>query len=1480
MNDPSGRHPSWRYLYSGLAVAFVCLVMVASPLGTWVASRLLVWLAPDRGWQIQVGTTSGWLAVSPTLGQVSVANESLGLSLSADRVQYIPWDRDLELRSVDLRLDLPAPDERGRSAGDSPPISLPTRSLPTIRLVDGALTVQRQGDGTGLRLEGMDVLCQPVDAGADPDSAVSLELSAQRWLWLRQGETRPHGTVAGHGRLMPQAVRVDSLELELATPATRLLALVQADFGLSAGLPVQASVTVRAPDADVADTADAPSAGPLLEGGAHFAILGDLSPLDLAVAVEGQGRHPRLGPMKLTAAGSIVPERLSVGEARMRIAGGEVELTGRYDIPGDQVSVSLNWRDVALAQVSGVAAQGALAGHLRAEGEWKAGRYAGQVEARLAGYDALPGTPLDARVTATLQPDGGVQGTLHSDHGELSIRGRFEGRSAYDLSLAGWLDPQLLLGLHLPHTTVRGQVRPDSATADLAVPTIPVGAGVLGPLDISLLLREGHFLEADLALEGSQAHVQLRTDLRDRQVDALTARLSPLSLNRLNPDLGGSIRGSAKAEGVLDISAARATAQADLGDISWRGWSMGAATVRLQYGVRRLRVEVAGDGVAASLLADSSGMVQGRATLRQANLCRLRPDGPDTTVRVMAQGSVDFAGRPGSPESLRYDVRLNRLAATTPRWGPVASLDSLRLHYARGQGVVAPVTVQTPAGQVHLRHMEWGDTLDVQLAADSLALAPLHPDLAGVGALALRLGGALSAPTATGELAVRDISLKGRTLGELRVGLELGDSLTVRTGLSQTEREGVAPVEALSLLVSGPSGSLRGQGHTGQGLQAHLVGRDLDVGSLLSWALSDSAEGRIDLAGGVELRAGVGWGDIAWGDLNGLLTMTGLRMEKQGLRLGLAGDGARLCLDSTGVSLTGLDLPLEVHRGAVDSFAAAGRMSLSGGVGTGSHLSLRLDQVNLLALERLRAPGVLSLPEGVLDMTAAMDSDGDSTWLAAEARARVEMVGTLAGRVRGGAEHGTGEILWESLAGDSLRVTVDLPWNLAERRVDWRAAGLQAHSAGIDPVVFLDAVPELGRLDGRLRVDVEVDGLAGRPELSGRVDAENLRFCVLDARPDYLYPSGTIEFAGTRGILSGFTGESSTGSGQLELSGFVELASLLHPELSLTLLAQDIPFSYDDVFEVPELDLDLTFSDTASQTLLAGEVRLSGARAQATLLDFNAAPIPRPPAVRNPFLESTQLDVFVDVRDLAAISELSDLTIEGGVRAYGTLSQPRFQGEMAVIEGHVIVLNRTFDFTRGRIVLDKLLPTYSIRELAYDPLLLNPELDLESATRIKTIDPTDTEEYRDVTMTIQGPAQPLAPRFASEGLGDMEIFTLLAFGTTSMPTTADQKQYTTALYTAAGQLLLSRQVSKVGLDEFQLLPVGTVLSTANEPAIRIGKHFDAYLPLWVRYEATTSDPSIGQVRLQYDLNSYLKLTGTAESEFVRYGLGIGLKKDF
>ena len=98
--------------------------------------------------------------------------------------------------------------------------------------------------------------------------------------------------------------------------------------------------------------------------------------------------------------------------------------------------------------------------------------------------------------------------------------------------------------------------------------------------------------------------------------------------------------------------------------------------------------------------------------------------------------------------------------------------------------------------------------------------------------------------------------------------------------------------------------------------------------------------------------------------------------------------------------------------------------------------------------------------------------------------------------------------------------------------------------------------------------------------------------------------------------------------------------------------------------------------------------------------------------------------------------------------------------------------------------------------------------------------------------------------------------------------------------TAVGQLLLGRQVQRIGLDEFQLLPSGTIMRTVGQPAVRVGKHFNWPLPLWVRYEAITSEPSIGEVRFEYQLMRFITLRAEAHSEYELYGVGIGLKKKF
>jgi len=52
------------------------------------------------------------------------------------------------------------------------------------------------------------------------------------------------------------------------------------------------------------------------------------------------------------------------------------------------------------------------------------------------------------------------------------------------------------------------------------------------------------------------------------------------------------------------------------------------------------------------------------------------------------------------------------------------------------------------------------------------------------------------------------------------------------------------------------------------------------------------------------------------------------------------------------------------------------------------------------------------------------------------------------------------------------------------------------------------------------------------------------------------------------------------------------------------------------------------------------------------------------------------------------------------------------------------------------------------------------------------------------------------------------------------------------------------------------------------------------LPLWVRYEALLKEMSSGEVRIEHKLKSFLTITGSAQSQYDRYGLGVGLKKEF
>ena len=262
------------------------------------------------------------------------------------------------------------------------------------------------------------------------------------------------------------------------------------------------------------------------------------------------------------------------------------------------------------------------------------------------------------------------------------------------------------------------------------------------------------------------------------------------------------------------------------------------------------------------------------------------------------------------------------------------------------------------------------------------------------------------------------------------------------------------------------------------------------------------------------------------------------------------------------------------------------------------------------------------------------------------------------------------------------------------------------------------------------------------------------------------------------------------------------------------------------------------------------------------------------------------LAVEVDIRGLALDSELAEVEASGAVEVGGTFYKPLFQGDITIDEGQVFVLNHPFAITQGRVVFNRLAPTRSILDVMYDPLQLDPTLDLEA----KTEEITDIEyDARYIaTLTLQGPAQKIVPQLSAkpsrneslDTLGPRSTINLLAFNMAELDyaaafgsTSAAFNTAATAFGTAAGQLL-SKQVEKVGLNEFTVVPSSTIVGASpGDPVLRAGKYLGGLpLPLWVRYEAMLKEMAAGEVRVEHKIKSFLTIVGSAQSKHDHYGL--------
>ena len=1420
-----------RKLLGAAAVLAAVLILVAvTPIGPAALAYLL-----ERGvggWQVSIGTRRGGLLYAFSFSDVRCKNPALGVTVNAEYIAAWPWSWEIDIQAPKVRIE---PGTEADSTSAATDIELPLAFLPNLNAIAGALDWQL-GE---TRLVAQDWR-GAYRAVADTSGHLELALSDLQGVPLR--------SLTLDLALSPH--RIDRGEIRAVGASDSLISDLHASFALGLKLP-------RPLQMDATATVEADSA----RGSLEAEIDGAVTPLQLRGTLRGKGSAPVVSAVDLRGDMRVNGTRLVLDSLLVSLFDGTLTGEATYFFTRDSLQTQLRGEgfDLALAAPFGGRAEFDLAAGVQLQHQ----RYTADFAAFLRDVDLIPDQRFDAEITGWHRPDGTTRLDLQSSPLELIATGSSSLAGDYDLVLKGALQAAAFLRGAAP-IAIAGQAKPDTLALRLTSSHLPGELGEeFGPLAADLHLSANRYLAADLRLERDLLVARADIDLESSEIDTLVTAVNGLAVERVMPGLSGRLDADLHGGGGLSFDALRLDGRIATTPLEYADWQTGE--LALDVGWDRGAARVVGGGPGVSVLADLD--VDGHLTA-QADFADTLLRGVDGAVAALG-GTLRWDGPLEDLDAVQAALALDSLLLRQGKW-VLQNHGPLQADYGNGRMDLTAVHLQTSVGLVGLSGWVGRDSLSVAAELSALELSNLASDLSATGGGHLRVGGTLARPEAQGVVTLAEMHLDTLALGNARLRLSLAD-VSPRLATDRSLTAEFTADAGVRLALTCPAAPLFGPGEAPARLA--IEAKAADLGPVLSYALGRPLYGRLDLDG--HLEAALGDSMPSWRDLSGHIDVQGLAIESQAaddsLRLDLLSGGhfafgeGRVVLDSVAIGLRRYDR----DRLALQP---AGSLRLAGQLeGTKpSKMELALKDADL---------AFFGGPKGLVQLDAEVRGMASALQVAADLTVETVDLGKLRGQLVGDRHGGDWHLNWTTLLDDSLTVTGRVPWDLQAGELSLDESWLEARSDGIGLLFLGDLIAKLDHLDGRISADLRAEGLDSTLSLQGQIGVAGLEFALLDLEPIYALPDGQLQFDDRQIELVGFSVEKEPKRGfrSASLTGQFDLARLDDPSFDLQLRAERMTSYYEAVgqsFKADDIDLDLSFAGSLSASKLAGRVRIDRPTTETSLVVLALPVPPPPPALRDDFLENMALGVEVDLRGLALDSELAEVEASGAVEVGGTFYKPLFQGDITIDEGQVFVLNRQFNITQGRVVFNRLAPTKSILDVIYDPFELNPTLDLEAKTEeIEDID--DGEKYV-VTLTLQGPAQKIVPSFSPLDL--LSTVNLLAFNTVS---NRDLK-YKTALGTAAGQLL-SGQVEKVGLDEFVVLPSSTVFGAEpGDPALRVGEYFSRRLPLplWVRYEAPLKEMAAGEVRIEHKVKSFLIITGSAQSKYDSYGLGIGLKREF
>jgi len=381
----------------------------------------------------------------------------------------------------------------------------------------------------------------------------------------------------------------------------------------------------------------------------------------------------------------------------------------------------------------------------------------------------------------------------------------------------------------------------------------------------------------------------------------------------------------------------------------------------------------------------------------------------------------------------------------------------------------------------------------------------------------------------------------------------------------------------------------------------------------------------------------------------------------------------------------------------------------------------------------------------------------------------------------------------------------------------------------------------------------------GKPEVRGSISLDNGLIVTENINPSIGPVNASVKLAGDSVIIEKISAR--WGKGKIASHGTIILNDSGFPSVDVKINADNLAWTTPDVMYGAVDNAVLHCTNQGDTIVVTGNVNLGSTRyiqdVQITdiISRLQNESVRKDVGTQGTFADRIALNVNVDLQENAGIDiNLGSLKLDGNCILSGTVAKPSFIGDLNVVDGHILYLDRQFEISQAQLS-------------NYDPKELVPVINLEATADILSMNGDQTENYT-ILLTLKGDLK--SPVFTLKdetgSLNELEIISILTLGQPLGGMSGDMRERLTAFVSQSLLGFGSRKLEQfLGIEKIDVK--GDIFDgkqVAENTRLTIAKRVTPRL--MVLYESDIGKRNRPKISALYRLANNIFLSGETDND--------------